>query len=176
MDPSDIHYFELPKAFGRWLAEHGEKVRELWVGFHRKGTGRRSLTWEESVDEALRFGWINGIRKRLDDDSYTIRFTPRKRGSTWSRVNVARVAALTNEGMMRPPGMAAFEAKSRPGPAPTPTRTRSCHSIRRPRPGFARTPKAWTWWLAQAPGYRRTVTRWCSQRRNPRHATNAWPS
>ena len=83
-------FFATPAEFRRWLAKHHASARELWVGFHKKGSGRPSITWPESVDEALCFGWIDGIRKSLDADSYVIRFTPRKPGSTWSAVNLRR--------------------------------------------------------------------------------------
>src|ERR1700687_4082386 len=87
-------FFASPAALRQWLHEHHDKRLELWVGFHKKGSGKPSSTWPESVDEALCFGWIDGVRKRIDDRSYVIRFTPRKRGSIWSSVNVRRVEEL----------------------------------------------------------------------------------
>src|SRR5580765_6348878 len=104
-------YFESPLAFRRWLEKHHESATELLVGFHKSHTGRPTLTWPESVDEALCFGWIDGIRRRVDDERYTIRFTPRRRHSIWSLINVRRVAALTEGGRMRPAGLRAFEAR-----------------------------------------------------------------
>lgn len=83
---SDPIYFGSPAEFREWLQEHHESVRELWVGFHKKATGRPSLTWSESVDEALCFGWIDGIRKSIGDEAYVIRFTPRKATSIWSNI------------------------------------------------------------------------------------------
>ena len=108
---SGIRYFETPAAFGEWLEKHRAAKSELWVGFHKKGTGRPSLTWPESVDEALCHGWIDGIRKRVDGDRYTIRFTPRKPGSIWSAINMRKAKALITSGRMRPSGLAAFRAR-----------------------------------------------------------------
>ena len=108
MTPADIVYFPNPAAFRQWLQKHHAVEKQLWVGFHRKGTGTPSLTWQESVDEALCFGWIDGIRKRIDEDRYTIRFTPRKPTSNWSAINIARVKALTKQGLMRPAGLATY--------------------------------------------------------------------
>jgi uncharacterized protein YdeI (YjbR/CyaY-like superfamily) len=106
--PADIVYFPSPAAFRKWLQKRHAVEKQLWVGFHRKRTGTPSLTWQQSVDEALCFGWIDGIRKRIDEDCYTIRFTPRKPTSNWSAINIARVKALTKQGLMKPPGLAAY--------------------------------------------------------------------
>jgi uncharacterized protein YdeI (YjbR/CyaY-like superfamily) len=105
-------FFATPARFRAWLEKHHARATELLVGFYKKGSGRPSITWPEAVDEALCFGWIDGVRRSLDADSYTIRFTPRRAGSTWSAVNVRRVAALTAEGIMRPAGLRAFEARA----------------------------------------------------------------
>ena len=104
-------FFASPAALRAWLRKHHDKRLELWVGFHKKGSGKPSITWPESVDEALCFGWIDGVRKRIDETSYVIRFTPRKRGSIWSSVNVKRVQELTRAGLMQPVGLRAFEAR-----------------------------------------------------------------
>jgi uncharacterized protein YdeI (YjbR/CyaY-like superfamily) len=104
-------FFASPAEFRRWLQRHAGKSLELLVGFHKAGSGTPSITWPQSVDEALCFGWIDGVRKRVDDVSYTIRFTPRKPGSTWSSVNIRRARALVEEGRMTPGGLAAFEAR-----------------------------------------------------------------
>jgi hypothetical protein len=107
-------FFAEPDDFRAWLEENHDGASELWVGFHKKATGKPSITWPEAVDEALCFGWIDGIRRSLGDESYTIRFTPRKPRSTWSAVNIARAKELVAEGRMRPAGLAAFEALGRP--------------------------------------------------------------
>src|ERR687895_340334 len=104
-------FFATPADFRAWLERHHETVGELLVGFYKKGSGRPSITWPESVDEALCFGWIDGVRRTIDDESYSIRFTPRRRRSIWSLVNVKRVAELTKLGRMQPAGLRAFEAR-----------------------------------------------------------------
>lgn len=103
--------FERPQDFRAWLEQHHESDTELWVGYHKKGSGKVSMTWPESVDEALCFGWIDGIRKSIDAERYMIRFTPRGARSIWSAVNIGRIAALTEESRMRPAGLKAFEAR-----------------------------------------------------------------
>jgi uncharacterized protein YdeI (YjbR/CyaY-like superfamily) len=109
--PSGVRYFASPAAFGRWLERHHAKKTELWVGYHKKKTRRSSLTWSESVDEALCWGWIDGIRKSVDGTRYTNRFTPRRIGSIWSAINIRKAEALIAAGRMRPPGLAAFRAR-----------------------------------------------------------------
>ncbi len=97
-------FFRSPSAFRAWLTKHHKTARELLVGLHKKGSGKPSMTWPESIDQALCFGWIDGVRRRLDDDSYTIRFTPRQPPSIWSAVNIKRVSELTASGLMRTAG------------------------------------------------------------------------
>lgn len=109
--PTRIRFFKTASDLRKWLEAHHQRAGELWVGFYRKDSGRASITWPEAVDEALCFGWIDGIRKRVDDESYTNRLTPRRKGSTWSAINIARVGVLTKEGRMRPAGLAAFAAR-----------------------------------------------------------------
>ena len=88
-DSDGVRFFRSPAEFRKWLEKNHGSAAELWVGFHKKATGEPSMTWPESVDEALCFGWIDGVRKRVDDDRYTIRFTPRRKGSIWSAINIA---------------------------------------------------------------------------------------
>src|SRR6266478_493987 len=104
-------FFMTPAAFRKWLAANHAKSKELWVGFYKKASGKPSLTWPESVDEALCFGWIDGIRKGLDELSYTIRFSPRKKRSVWSEVNIKRIRVLLVEERMERAGIRAFEAR-----------------------------------------------------------------
>jgi uncharacterized protein YdeI (YjbR/CyaY-like superfamily) len=110
--PAEIRFFATPTDFRKWLGTHHERDRELWVGFYRKATGRPSITWPESVDEALCVGWIDGIRKTIDAESYKIRFTPRKPASNWSAVNIGRARELIRLGRMRPAGVKAFERRT----------------------------------------------------------------
>ena len=154
-------FFATPAKFRRWLEAHHENDKELLVGFYKRGSAKESITWPESVDEALCFGWIDGVRRRIDDEAYSIRFTPRKRTSIWSAVNVARVAALTALGKMRPAGLAAFAAR-------TPEKTGS-YAFERAEAATL-TPaqekklranrKAAAFFDAQPPWYRRTATHW----------------
>ncbi|MEP6975608.1 MAG: bacteriocin-protection protein, partial [Spartobacteria bacterium] len=98
----ELIFFAEPADFRRWLRSNHATATELLVGFYKVGSGRTSMTWPESVDEALCVGWIDGVRRRVDAESYSVRFTPRRRGSIWSAVNVKRMAILTNEKRMRP--------------------------------------------------------------------------
>ena len=153
-------FFPSPADFRRWLQKNHAKAQELWVGFHKKGTGRPSITWPESVDEALCFGWIDGVRYRIDEISYRIRFTPRKPKSVWSNLNVKRVAVLKKLGRMTPAGLAAF-AKADPkksGIYAYERRNATLGAAHEKR--FKANKKAWTFFEAQAPWYRRTTTYW----------------
>ena len=111
MQYSSLTYFRSPAELRKWFRANHATAMELWVGFYRKDSGRPGITWPEAVDEALCVGWIDGIRKRVDAHSYTNRFTPRRKGSVWSSVNIARVKALTDEKRMRPAGLKAFAAR-----------------------------------------------------------------
>jgi uncharacterized protein YdeI (YjbR/CyaY-like superfamily) len=104
-------FFRTPSAFRKWLEKHHAKANELLVGYYKKDSGKPSITWPESVDEALCFGWIDSVRRSIDEISYTIRFTPRRHGSIWSSVNIARARALIELGQMQPAGLKAFEVK-----------------------------------------------------------------
>jgi len=104
-------FFRTPADFRTWLEKNHATATELWVGFYKKDSGKPSITWPESVDQALCFGWIDGIRKRVDKNSYQIRFTPRRRGSIWSAINIKRAKELVREKQMRPTGLKAFEAR-----------------------------------------------------------------
>jgi uncharacterized protein YdeI (YjbR/CyaY-like superfamily) len=153
-------FFASPLEFRRWLARHHRTATELWVGFHKKQTGRPSITWPESVDEALCFGWIDGVRKSVDDGSYMIRFTPRRRGSTWSLVNTRRAEALMAEGRMRAAGRDAFKARDE--------RKTGIYAFERAHAAlppdleerFKANRAAWAFFTAQPPGYRKIVTWW----------------
>ena len=106
-----LKYFRTPGDFRKWLEKHHTTEDELLVGFYTKDSGKPSITWPESVKEALCFGWIDGIRRNVDEESYSIRFTPRKRTSVWSAINIKYAIELIEQGLMRPPGLAAFELR-----------------------------------------------------------------
>jgi uncharacterized protein YdeI (YjbR/CyaY-like superfamily) len=145
-------FFKTPAAFRAWLQKNHRTSSELWVGYWKKSTGRPSITWQESVDEALCFGWIDGIRKSIDAESYTNRFTPRRRGSVWSAVNVRRAAELITAGRMRTAGRRAFEARD---PAKT-----VVYQYELDPPllaSFKANPTAWAFLEAQPPGYRKRL-------------------
>jgi uncharacterized protein YdeI (YjbR/CyaY-like superfamily) len=104
-------FFRSGADFRRWLEEHSARSTELWVGYFKAGSGKASVTWPESVDHALCYGWIDGVRKSIDEGRYMIRFTPRKPASTWSAVNIKRVEILMEQGLMRSPGLAAYRKR-----------------------------------------------------------------
>jgi uncharacterized protein YdeI (YjbR/CyaY-like superfamily) len=106
----DVKFFATPAAWRRWLEKHHDHADELWVGMYKKGSGKPSMTWAEAVDEALCFGWIDGIRKSIDNTRYKNRFTPRRKRSNWSDVNIARIAELRKQRRVHAAGLAAFEA------------------------------------------------------------------
>ncbi|HEU0077835.1 MAG TPA: YdeI/OmpD-associated family protein [Longimicrobiaceae bacterium] len=150
-------FFATPAAFRAWLEAHHETAAELWVGFHRKGSGGPSITWPEAVDEALCVGWIDGIRRRVDEAGYAIRFTPRRPRSTWSAVNLGRVAELTREGRMRPAGLAAFEARS--GTYAYEQRAAAALD-EQAEARFRARPEAWDFFQSRPPSYRKTAAWW----------------
>ena len=112
-----IKYFKSATDFQRWLEKNHATATELWVGFYKKDSGKPSITWPESVDQALCFGWIDGIRKGVDEISYQIRFTPRRRGSIWSAINIKRAKKLVRQKQIRPTGLKAFAERieNKPG-------------------------------------------------------------
>ena len=151
-------FFETPIAFRRWLQQHHRTAAELWVGFYKKSTGRPSITWPEAVDEALCFGWIDGVRKSVDADSYMNRFTPRRPKSVWSQVNRKRVEALLAEGRMRPAGLEAWKRRDEGSPGYSFEQRESPQLSPEAEAEFRRNTKAWTFFQAQPPGYRRLMT------------------
>ena len=154
-------FFATPSDFRAWLEAHHDTASELLVGFYKKGSGKPSITWPESVDEALCFGWIDGIRNSLDADSYTIRFTPRTARSTWSAVNIKRVAELTELGRMRPAGLKAFAARTEDNSGIYAYEQRENAALDPAyEQEFQTNPAAWAFWQAQPPGYRKTATWW----------------
>jgi uncharacterized protein YdeI (YjbR/CyaY-like superfamily) len=165
MEPT---FFATPDELRAWLEEHHASEDELLVGFYKKGSGRPSITWPESVDQVLCFGWIDGVRRRVDDTSYTIRFTPRKARSTWSAVNVKRAGELIELGLMRPAGLAAFEQRADDRTAIYSYEQRK-HAELDPdqERRFRANARAWTWFEAQAPSYRRAATHWVVSAKKP---------
>ena len=168
MEPHDVLFFDDPVGFRTWLEEHHDQADHLWVGYWKKATGRLSLTWEESVDEALCFGWIDGIRKRVDDEAYTIRFTPRRTGSTWSLRNMAQYATLEADGRVRPAGVAAYDRRVE--------EKTGTYSFEQDEPvglsddfleRLRADERAWADWEGRPPGYRRRVAHWVMSAKRP---------
>uniref|UniRef100_A0A832ML63 Bacteriocin-protection protein n=1 Tax=Eiseniibacteriota bacterium TaxID=2212470 RepID=A0A832ML63_UNCEI len=154
------HYFATPAALRRWLEARHATAGVLWVGFHKRATGRPSLAWPESVDEALCFGWIDGVRRPVDATRYAIRFTPRRATSTWSAVNVRRARALIADGRMRPAGLAAFERRREERPAADEPGSRVEALAPRYAAAFRRVRAAWAWYQGRPPWCRRLTARW----------------
>ncbi|NIG51902.1 YdeI family protein [Chitinophaga sp. Cy-1792] len=153
-------FFATPKDFRDWLHKNHLKETELLVGFFKTGSGKPSITWPESVDQAICFGWIDGVRKTIDEHSYTIRFTPRKAGSIWSAINIAKVASLQEKGLMFPAGIAIFEKRK--------TDNTKKYSFEQDKENVKLTPAhekafkankvAWKFFTSQAAGYQHQVT------------------
>ena len=155
MEPT---FFPTPAAFRRWLKKNHRTARELFVGFYKKGTGRPSITWPEAVDEALCFAWIDGVRRSLDDESYVIRFTPRRPGSNWSLINIRKVKALIREGRMQPAGLAAFEARKAEKSGVYSFEQRENAKLdRKAEAKFKANKAAWKFFQSQPPGYRKVA-------------------
>jgi uncharacterized protein YdeI (YjbR/CyaY-like superfamily) len=153
-------YFATPAALRAWFRKHHAKASELLLGYWKVGSGRPSVTWPESVDEALCVGWIDGVRKRLDDERYTIRFTPRRPGSVWSQINVKRIGELVAEGRMQPEGLAVFEARGEKHQRGYSFSDRANELPPELEAAFRQHAKAWTYFEQQPPGYRRAAIHW----------------
>ena len=154
-------FFATPAELRRWFAKNAAKEGEILVGFHKKGSGLPSITWPESVDEALCVGWIDGVRRRVDDTSYTIRFTPRRPGSMWSAINIAKVKELTAAGRMKPAGLAAFATRraDRSGYSYEQLITSAAFAPEQEK-RFRKNARAWRFFSAQPPGYRGHAAFW----------------
>jgi uncharacterized protein YdeI (YjbR/CyaY-like superfamily) len=165
--PHDVQYLTSPDELRDWFDANHQTATELWLGYHRKSTGRPTVSWSEAVDEALCVGWIDSVRYRIDEERSAQRFTPRRKGSNWSAINVAKVATLTEEGRMRPAGLAAFAAR-------TPERT-AVYGYEREAAAFTEEevarfkadPAAWTDWEDRPPSYRKNATYWVTSAKRP---------
>lgn len=162
LEPFDVTHFAAPEDFRAWLTQHHAKRDELWVGYWKKATGRPSMTWPESVDQALCFGWIDGIRKKIDEEAYTIRFTPRRTGSVWSTRNIERYDVMAEAGLVEPAGRAAWERRTED--------KSSIYSYEQERRKLVlsdlylqrlrENAAAWSDWEARPPGYKKQVAHW----------------
>ena len=157
----DALYFRDRAEWEAWLEEHHASATEVLVGFHKKRSGMPSITWPEAVDVALCFGWIDGVRRGVDEQRYVNRFTPRRPGSNWSAINIAKVEALIEQGRIRPAGLAAFEARRADRSAVYSYEQRQGAEL---DPGLERdvraNERAWADFQARPPSYRKAVTHW----------------
>ena len=150
-------FFKTPDAFRKWMEENHEAKEEVNVGFFKVGSGKSSITWPDSVDVALCFGWIDGVRRSIDADSYQIRFTPRKKSSIWSNVNIHKVNELKKHGLMHPAGMKAFEMRQeKKSGIYAYERTVGAELPQDYEKKFKANRKAWEFFQKQPPWYRRT--------------------
>jgi uncharacterized protein YdeI (YjbR/CyaY-like superfamily) len=159
--PTNVKFFKTSMDLRKWFEKNHEKLQEQWIGYYKKDSGKPSITWQESVDQALCFGWIDGIRKSIDEKSYTIRFTPRKLTSIWSAININRVTELKKLGLMKKSGLDIFENRD--------VKKSNLYSFeQRKNPKlstaqikkFKANKKAWAFFSSQAPWYQRTSTWW----------------
>jgi uncharacterized protein YdeI (YjbR/CyaY-like superfamily) len=158
--PMKPKFFVTPDHFRTWLQENHQQHSELLVGFHKKDSGKGSMTWPESVDVALCFGWIDGVRRRIDDVSYSIRFTPRKPRSTWSAVNIKRVQELAAQGLVQPAGAKAFAARLSERSAIYAYEQKEIAFDKLQEGQFRANQPAWKFFQAQSPWYQRTAAWW----------------
>ncbi len=160
LTPTNLKFFKTPAEFRKWLEKNHASATEFWLAFYKRDSGRSSITYPEALDEALCYGWIDGVRKSVDEISYTQRFTPRKPKSIWSLVNIRRVGQLTELGRMMPPGVSAFETRDEEQ-----AKKYSYENLARAlgdayEKKFRANKKAWTFYESQAPWYRRTSSFW----------------
>src|SRR2546428_12703808 len=154
-------FFAKSSEFRAWLEKNHDKASEIWVGFHKKDSGKPSITWPEAVDEALCFGWIDSVRRSVNDTSYANRFTRRKARSTWSAINIRRAKELISLGHMQPAGLKAFEQRTDERSAIYSYEQRQSAKLSGPfEKRFRANKKAWEVFRAQAPWYQRVATFW----------------
>jgi uncharacterized protein YdeI (YjbR/CyaY-like superfamily) len=157
----DVLFFPTPADFRDWLDKNHQTETELWVGFYKKASKKQSITWPESVDQALCYGWIDGLRKSIDKESYKIRFTPRRPTSIWSDVNIGRIEFLTKEGLMKPAGIAAWEKRKDAKSGVYSYEQKGKIALAPEYEAQIRNnPKAWTFFQNLAPSYKKSTIRW----------------
>jgi uncharacterized protein YdeI (YjbR/CyaY-like superfamily) len=172
VSPPKAQFFASPDAFRAWLAAHHQTKGEIVVGFYKVSSGKPTITWPQAIEEAIAFGWIDGIRRSIDHESYSNRFTPRRPSSNWSLINIATARRLIREGRMAPSGLAAFKRRK-----PDKTAVYAAEQYRAPKlaPAEARAfraqKNAWTWFKAAAPSYQRNATWWVVSAKKPETRT-----
>jgi len=161
-------FFSKPVTFRTWLEKHHQTKREQWVGFYRKASGRPSITWPEAVDEALCLGWIDGLRKTIDAESYKIRFTPRRPSSNWSAINIRRLKELMRERRVRPPGIKAFQKRVPERSGIYSYENRKSATLNDAELKLFRAESAaWKFFQRQPASYRQTATWWVVSAKRP---------
>jgi uncharacterized protein YdeI (YjbR/CyaY-like superfamily) len=158
--PRDVQFFATPEELRDWFDANHETADELWLGSYKKATGKPSISWSQAVDEALCVGWIDSVRYSLEDGAHAQRFTPRRKGSNWSAINVAKIEVLTAEGRMRPAGLAAFAARSEAKTAIYSYERAAASFSDDEEARFRADAAAWADWESRPPSYRKTVTYW----------------
>jgi uncharacterized protein YdeI (YjbR/CyaY-like superfamily) len=154
-------FFASPSELRAWFEKHHDTSKELWVGYYKKSSGKPSITWSESVDEALCFGWIDGIRRGIDDERYTNRFTPRTPRSVWSAVNIRRAKELIELGRMHPAGLEAFQRRSDERSAIYSYEQRHTAALdEESQRRFRSNQRAWEFFQSRPPSYRKAATHW----------------
>jgi uncharacterized protein YdeI (YjbR/CyaY-like superfamily) len=153
-------FFATPVKWRAWLEKNHDSKSEVLVGFHRKSSGLPTMTWSEAVDQALCFGWIDGVRRSIDETSYYNRFTPRRPNSNWSAVNIKKVEQLTKQGLMHPAGVAAFERRTKERSKSYSYERANAKLNASYEKRFRARKGAWAFWESQPPGYRRTAIWW----------------
>jgi uncharacterized protein YdeI (YjbR/CyaY-like superfamily) len=155
-----VTFFKTQGDFRKWLESHHEKDTEIIVGFYKVDSGKPSMNWSESVDQALCYGWIDGVRKSIDKESYSIRFTPRRNTGNWSAINIKKVENLTKAGLMKPAGLKAFglRKENKSGVYSYENDTLFLDSGFEKQ--FRENKKAWDFFMKQAPSYKKAITRW----------------
>jgi uncharacterized protein YdeI (YjbR/CyaY-like superfamily) len=162
-DPNII-FFKTPADFRKWLEKNHAKKNEQWVGFHKTGSGKKSITWPESVDQALCFGWIDGLRKGIDEESYKIRFTPRKKSSIWSAVNLKKVDELKKAGLMQEAGLKIFNERNEKNAEKYSFEQKDeIKFLPSYEKKFKANKAAWKWFSASAPSYKKAAMWWVMQ-------------
>ena len=161
-DPSKATatFFETQNDFRKWLDENHEKESELIVGFYKVDSGKPSMSWSQSVDQALCYGWIDGVRRSIDKESYCIRFTPRRINSNWSAINIKKVEELINAGLMQPAGLRLFGLRDESKSENYSYENNPSYLAPDYEKQFMEDPVAWDFFVKQAPSYKKAVTHW----------------
>lgn len=166
-DERDVLFLERPEQLRDWFDANHATASELWLGYHKKATGRPTISWSDAVDEALCVGWIDSVRYSLDGERSAQRFTPRRKGSVWSAINVRKVAELAEQGRMRPAGLAAFSARS-PEKTAIYSYEREAAALTDDETAAIRAEEAaWADWQRRPPSYRKVVTHWIASAKQP---------